>query len=114
MKPSQFPSASYDDEFIDQPTDFSQFKQTTVSFLTFGQLIKSIYNESSRNTSYLTTKICLSDICDINDINDTDHDQKTEFMNGLQHISMESDSMDDSTIEAIVEIFREILPHYFR
>lgn len=118
-KPSCFPPASYIDnvdQSTDGPSDFRQFKLTTVSFLAFGRTIKSIYNESSRVTSYLTAKIQLDDICDINDISaehDTIEMNMTKPMVGLQAISMESRSC-IIPITPIQQIFREIIPQYFR
>lgn len=130
LKPNCFPSASYVDEFLDETgdfgkfdemADFHKFKQTTVTFLAFGQMIKSIYNESH---SYLTTKILLNDICDLNGINDeretTRATPKTMDTNmakpvGLQPISMESHNGSCSNpITPIEQIFQEILPQYFR
>ncbi|XP_055312081.1 uncharacterized protein LOC129574304 [Sitodiplosis mosellana] len=119
MKPNRFPSASYnDDEFIDEPTDFTRFQHTmtTASFLAFAQMIKSIYTESSQITTHLTTKVLLNDICDINGISndecDTIETNITKPMVGLHQISMESRSCSRPTTP-IGQIFQEIIPQYF-
>lgn len=125
IKPSCFPSASYVDELtgetgdfgkFNELADFRKFKQTTASFLAFGHMIKSIYNETH---SDLTTKISLNDICDINGFNDerettTIETSMTKPMVGLQPISMESHGSCSNPTTPIGQIFQEILPHYFR
>lgn len=80
LKPSLFPPATNIDDDngdgdgdgvmdLDEP-DFTQFQINAVpSFLTFGHMIELIYAKSTQVTSYLTTKLSLSNICDKNIVN---------------------------------------------
>lgn len=85
-KPSLFPSESHfniphgdgdgDDVDLDG-ADLTEFHINAIpSFLTFGHMIELIYAKSTQVTSYLTTKLSLSNICDINNVN-VDSDNAT-------------------------------------
>lgn len=117
-KPNRFPSASYDVEYTDE---FEHaMTKTTASFVAFGQLIKSIYNESSQITSHLTTKMLVNDILDENGIGNSDDERDntiemniTKPMVGLHQIFIGTQSCNSPTTP-IGHIFQEIIPQYFR
>lgn len=54
----------------DDEVNFTDFHiNAAPSFLTFGRMIELIYAKSTQVTSYLTTKLSLGNICDINNAN---------------------------------------------
>lgn len=116
-KPSLFPPASYYEiQNHDAEPEFTEFNVTAPSFLAFGHIIKSIYVKSTQVTSYLTTKLSLSDICDINNIDLSYDATKENLSKPTVQVFPESSACNDpiSHRSSIQAIFQEILPQYFR
>lgn len=147
-KPSLFPPASelsvslaYDVGVNGYAVDFTEFHINAIpSFLTFGHMIELIYTKSTQVTSYLTTKLSLNNICDINNVN-MDSDNATAAKAAVPTDTMnqsksKTHNLDESfaTIPAspaaaapvqnsepivmstspIETIFQEIVPQYLR
>lgn len=74
LRPSLFTQPNHSDDGdvvmdLDEP-NFNEFHlNATPSFLTFGHMIELIYAKSTQVTSYLTTKLSLGNICDVNNAN---------------------------------------------
>lgn len=92
-------------------TDFNQFKITMPSFSSVAHMIKSIHKESAQVTFYLTTKISLSDICDMSDY-ENDYTVEPNKPNFQEIIEIRPCTIPTPT--PIRNIFQEVLPHFFR
>lgn len=150
-KPSLFPQPNHVDHNaggVVMDSDGSKFNEfhlnATPSFLTFGHMIELIYAKSTQVTSYLTTKLSLSNICDINNVNVDSNNATTATaaavaiektpLKPMSHNFDESCAAtaskpmtETATAEAVCNsqpimlnaspiqaIFQEILPQYFR
>lgn len=115
-KPSLFPAARYFDLICDEEASFNDFKVATPSFLAFGHMIKSIYGKSVQVTSYLTTKMSLSDICDMNNCDYNDNPAEENLSKTISQHSPEPLSCRIPTPNPapIRDAFREAVPYYFR
>lgn len=114
-RPTLFPSSNSNPISMEVEPDFIKFTITTATFLSFARVIKSIYNESVRITSYLTTKISLNDICNTIDcinVSPANDVNMSKPMATLLPIAIGSRASPTRT--PIGRIFQEMLPHYFR
>lgn len=109
---SLFPAPSYVEMIQDEARDLSQFKIIMPSFLSIGQWIKTIYEKSDQDISYLTTYISLNDLC----LSVHKHGCDSINENCSEPIVNCFDEMRPNTVRPspIRSIFQEVLPSCFR
>lgn len=115
-EPSLFPCNNNNNviQCKESVTDFNQFKITMPSFSSVGHMIKSIHKESAQVTFYLTTKISLSDICDMSDY-ENNCTVEANQPNLQEIIEIRPCTISSPTISTpIRNIFQEVLPQFFR